>query len=90
MHLHPAHAHPLPGWKNFQLVFPPDAAGNQRASYDRPKTFHGEDAIDGQARNRLGIFRRNLGGGLHEFPLQIPSMPAPVSETDSNDGVGLI
>ena len=87
VHLHPAHSHPLPGGKNLKLVFFMDGAGNQRARDHGAKAFHGEHAIDGQARNRVGISCRNLARNLYKLPLQIVN-PGSGQRTDGHNGVG--
>ena len=51
VYLHAAHSHPPPAGKDFEFVFFADGAGNQRAGHHRAKALHGENAIDGQARN---------------------------------------
>jgi hypothetical protein len=71
MHLHSTNSHALTCGKQFEFFFFADCAGNESAGYDRAEALHGEDAVDGQARERCGIFRCNFGGDLGERGFQV-------------------
>ena len=57
VHLHAAHTHQLSAGMNLHLLILVYRTRDQRASNDRAEAFHGEDAIDGQAKDRGRIFR---------------------------------
>src|ERR1700675_592098 len=58
--LHTANAKPLTGGQQFHVIASPYGAGDQRASYYRPKAFHGERAIDRQTKRSRGILAADL------------------------------
>ncbi len=62
VHLHSAHPQALARGMDFDLLLLADGPRDQRPGDHRSEAFHGEDAIDGQAKDRGGIFGRNLGG----------------------------
>ena len=71
VHLHAAHPQPLAAGMHLQLLLFVHRAGNQRAGDDRAEALHGEDAIDGQAKDRSRILGRNLGGQTRQLALEL-------------------
>ena len=60
MNLHSSNSHALAGRKHFEFFFFADRACDESARHDRTETFHGENAVDGKASQRCGIFGRNF------------------------------
>ena len=71
VHLNAADSHPAPAGEDLKLIFFVNGAGNQRSRDHSAEAFHGEDAIDGEARDCLGIPCRNFAGNFRELALQI-------------------
>ncbi len=70
MHLHPANAQPLASGMDFDFLLLADGPGDQRSGDHGSEAFHGEHTIDGQAKDRGGILRRDLGSEARELVLQ--------------------
>ena len=50
MNLQPSNSHALAAGKHFKLFFFVDCPAYKRAGDDRAEAFHGEDTINGKAR----------------------------------------
>ena len=71
MHLHAAHTHQLSAGMDLHFLILVHRPRNERAGDDRAEAFHGEDAIDGQAKGRGRIFRRSFGGQTRQLLPQL-------------------
>ena len=71
MNLHSADSHSGASGKDFEFLFFADGPGNQSSGNDRAETFHGEDAVDGQAGQGRRVFHRNFRGDLGERGFQL-------------------
>ena len=83
--LHSAHAHAASRGEDFQFFFFLDGARDQRSGDDGAEAFHGENAIDGQAKERSRVFGGNFGGRLREFAFQIVK-PGALERADRDHG----
>ena len=64
MHLDSAYPRPIASGKDFQFVLFADRSRDQRPGHHRAKAFHGENPVNGQARQCQRVPGGGIGSGL--------------------------